>query len=52
VVGNGDRLGQRRLRQRDDEVLAAIARRDVLSLDVLLHRHGNEAQDLVAGHLP
>ena len=34
-----------------DEFLAAVARGDVLALDVLLHRQRHEAQHLVAGEV-
>jgi hypothetical protein len=40
-----------RVRQRDGEFLAAVARGDILALDVLLHRYGDEAEHLIAGHM-
>ena len=49
MFGDRHRRLQRRVGQRDDEFLAAIARRDVLVLDVLLHRQRHQAQHLVAG---
>src|SRR5438445_582768 len=51
LVGGGDRLAQRRTRQHDGEFFAAIARRDILALDVLLDRQGDEPEDLVAGQM-
>ena len=51
VVGDGERRAQHGVRQDDREFLAAVARGDVLALDVLLHRHGDEPQHLVAGEM-
>ena len=51
LIGDADRGAQRRLGERDGEFLAAVARGDVLTPDDLLHRNGNEAQDLIAGEM-
>src|SRR5258705_13741658 len=48
LVADRDRLAQRGARQHHRELLAAVAGRDVLALDVLLDREGDEPKNLAA----
>ncbi|MEY9807654.1 hypothetical protein ABIF30_007261 [Bradyrhizobium elkanii] len=51
VVGDRQRLPQRRVGQHHGEFLAAIAGGDVLALDVLLQRLRHQPQHLIAGEM-
>ena len=51
LVGDDLRGVERRIGQRNDEFLAAVARGDIAVFDVLLHRQRHQAQHLVAGEV-
>ena len=51
MIGNRERLAQRRVRQHHGEFLAAEPRGDILALDGLAQGQPHQPQDLVAGEM-
>src|SRR4029434_9368828 len=51
MFSNRYRRAQHGVRKNDCKLLAAVARRGILALDVMSHRHGNETQNLIAGEV-